>query len=233
MKCLLSNWQLELFAALHLYVPLIFLTAAQKFGICQFLTVCLSCVARIFITAPYIHCQLTRPLKNQILGQNQSWIRSRPKTRGTIEPHNCTSLLVGFYSCTFLYIITHFLLFSSACLVWVSHAKQVRWNGVHTQPASICHRRLRKVALARLKDYHLLLKCVMQEVADSTLLVVPHHRSGKVYTTHSHRAEPLSDRDLPATAFLRLSQYMLVTNGRQIHPQCIHLQTSKSDPPPF
>ena len=55
----------------------------------------------------------------------------------------------------------------------------------------------------------------------------------RVYTTHSHRAaEPLSDRDLPATAFLRLSQYMLVTNGRQIHPQCVHLQTSKSDPPP-
>ena len=109
----------------------------------------------------------------------------------------------------------------------------VRSVGIHTQPASVCHRRLKKVALARLKDYQLLLKCVMQEVADSTLLVVPHHRSGKVYTTHSHRAEPLSNRNLPAAAFLRLSQYMLVTNGRQIHPQCIHLQTSKSDPPPF
>ena len=134
----LSNWQLELFAALHLYDPLIFLTAVQKFGICQFLTVCLSCVARIFITAPYIHCQLTRPLKNQILGQNQSWIRSRPKPRG-IEPHNCTSLWVGFYSCTFFYIITRFLLFSSACLVWVSHAKQVFLSAqvefIHNRPA--------------------------------------------------------------------------------------------------
>ena len=181
MKCLLSNWQLELFAVLHLHDPLIFLTAAQKFGICQFLTVCFSCVARIFITTPYIHCQLTRPLKNQILGQNQSWIRSRPKPRG-IEPHNCTSLLVGFYSCTFLYIITCFLLFSSACLVWVSHIMQnrffrpLKWSSYAT--GQYLPQKPKKVALARLKDYHLLLKCAMQQVADSILLVVHHrHRS--------------------------------------------------------
>ena len=130
----LAAWIICRFASVR---PTDLSDAAQKFGICQFLTVCLSCVARNFITTPYIHCQLTRPLKNQILGQNQSWIRSRPKTRG-IEPHNCTSLLVGFYSCTFPHIITRFLLFSSACLVWVSHIMQnrffhpLKWSSSYT-----------------------------------------------------------------------------------------------------
>ena len=36
MKCLLSNWQLELFAALHLYVPLIFLTRLKNLAFANF-----------------------------------------------------------------------------------------------------------------------------------------------------------------------------------------------------